>query len=73
MISCTYSSAGVSKRAMNEDLAQPLRDAIIAPMVKRGADGVSDSVQVSNWRTVVSVKAPGMLRSLKLPTFVDRS
>ena len=31
---------------MNMELSQPLRDAIVRPMAKNGADGVADSVNV---------------------------
>jgi hypothetical protein len=36
----------MSKRSLNLDFGQHLRDAILRPMIKKGADGVHDSVQV---------------------------
>ena len=41
-------SAGLSKRCLNMDFAQPLRDAILRPMIKQGPEGVQESVQVDD-------------------------
>ena len=43
-------SAGVSRRALNEEMAQPLLEAIVRPLVEEGSDGVAKSVEVNSNR-----------------------
>ncbi len=40
----TRLSAGVSKTSFNLEYAQSLRDHIILPLVKHGADGIDEAV-----------------------------
>lgn len=41
-------TTGVSKEALSLDYLKPLRDKITDPLVKRGADGIDDSIEVMN-------------------------
>ncbi len=42
-----FCSAGLSKRALNLDTLQSLRDFILRPMISDGTEGVNKSVEVS--------------------------
>jgi hypothetical protein len=42
-----FYSAGMSKRSLNMDFLQHLRDALLRPMINDGSDGVQESVKVT--------------------------
>lgn len=67
----TRLSAGMSKRALNLDFIQHLRDAILRPMIKEGSDGVADSVQVMNQYSLLREDLDNLLEIAQWPDRAD--
>jgi hypothetical protein len=49
----TRLSAGVSKTSFNLEYAQALRDHVILPLVRRGADGIEEAVDTMEKYTLL--------------------
>ena len=53
----------MSKRSLNQDFLQHLRDAILRPMLKEGSEGVSESVKVSESKLYWDAEATAEMRA----------
>ena len=63
----TRLSAGVSKGAINLDYGQRLRDHLIAPLVKEGAEGVEQAVANMNQYNLLREDLEGLLEVTQWP------
>ena len=63
----TRLSAGVSKGAINLDYGQRLRDHLIAPLVKEGAEGVEQAVAHMNQYNLLREDLEGLLEVTQWP------
>lgn len=63
----TRLSAGVSKTSFNLEYAQSLRDHIILPLVRHGAEGVEEAVQTMEKYTLLREDLDGLLEVAQWP------
>ena len=67
----TRLSAGLAKSSLNQDFNQHLRNAILRPMIKRGMEGVPDSIEAMDFYSLMREDLDNLLEITTWPEQPD--